>query len=68
MLPHRAIILTLCADWDWPHDNRYLTATPIFYAAGITLYPVLMRGYARLVNGFVAKTYRRTVPARSTTR
>ena len=65
MLPHRAIVamaMTLYADWDWPHDIRYLAATPISHAAGITLYPVLMRGgYARLVNGFDAEVYCRTV-------
>ncbi|MDB5521965.1 MAG: AMP-dependent synthetase and ligase [Tardiphaga sp.] len=65
MLPHRAITamsMTLYADWDWPVDIRYLAATPISHAAGITLFPVVMRGgYARLVNGFDAETYCRTV-------
>ncbi len=65
MLPHRSIVamaMTLYADWDWPAASRYLAATPISHAAGITLFPVLMRGgYARLVNGFDAETYCRTV-------
>jgi fatty-acyl-CoA synthase len=56
MIPHRSIAAMstlILADWDWPQDVRYLAATPISHAAGITLYPVMMRGgFARLVNGF----------------
>jgi fatty-acyl-CoA synthase len=65
MLPHRAIVTmtaTIVSDWDWPTDIRYLAATPISHAAGITLYPVMMRGgFARLVNGFEIDSYCRAV-------
>ncbi len=65
MLPHRVIVamaLAIYADWDWPADIRYLAATPISHAAGITLFPVMLRGgFARLVQGFDAETYCRVV-------
>jgi fatty-acyl-CoA synthase len=65
MLPHRVLVamsLAIYADWDWPADIRYLAATPISHAAGITLFPVMLRGgFARLVQGFDAETYCRVV-------
>jgi fatty-acyl-CoA synthase len=65
MLPHRAVITMttlLYADWDWPQEVRFLAATPISHAAGVTLYPVMFRGgYMRLVQGFDAEVYCRVV-------
>lgn len=65
MLPHRSLVamtLTLFADWDWPHDIRFLAATPISHAAGVTLFPVMLRGgYSRLVQGFEPDVYGRVV-------
>ncbi len=65
MLPHRSLVamtLTLFADWDWPHDIRFLAATPISHAAGVTLFPVMLRGgYSRLVQGFDPDVYGRVV-------
>jgi fatty-acyl-CoA synthase len=65
MLPHRAIVamtLLLYGDWDWPADIRYLAATPISHAAGVTIYPVMYRGgYVRLTQGFEADAYCRVV-------
>jgi fatty-acyl-CoA synthase len=65
MIPHRAVItmaVILYADWDWPADIRFLAATPISHAAGVTLYPVLLRGgFVRLVQGFEAEAYCRVV-------
>jgi fatty-acyl-CoA synthase len=65
MLPHRSLIamtFALFSDWDWPHDIRFLAATPISHAAGVTLFPVMMRGgYARLVQGFDAEVFGRVV-------
>ncbi|CEJ14295.1 Long-chain-fatty-acid--CoA ligase [bacterium YEK0313] len=65
MLPHRAVVtmtLLLYGDWDWPAEIRYLAATPISHAAGVTIYPVMYRGgYVRLVQGFDAETYCRVV-------
>lgn len=56
MLPHRALIamtLALFADWDWPAEIRYLAATPISHAAGVAIFPVMLRGgYTRLIQGF----------------
>lgn len=65
MLPHRAIVamtMLLTGDWDWPTEIRYLAATPISHAAGVTIYPVMYRGgYVRLTQGFEAETYCRVV-------
>jgi fatty-acyl-CoA synthase len=65
MLPHRAIVtmtLLLYGDWDWPAEIRYLAATPISHAAGVSIYPVMYRGgYVRLTQGFEAETYCRVV-------
>ena len=65
MIPHRSIAAMsalIVSDWDWPADIRYLAATPISHAAGITLYPVMLRGgFARLVNGFDVEAWCRTV-------
>ncbi len=65
MLSHRAILtmtLLLYADWDWPADIRYLAATPVSHAAGVTIYPVMLRGgYTRLTQGFDAEIFCRVV-------
>jgi fatty-acyl-CoA synthase len=65
MLPHRSLMtmtLTLFSDWDWPQEIRFLAATPISHAAGVSLFPVMMRGgYMRLVQGFVPEVYCRVV-------
>jgi len=65
MNPHRVVVamcLAIIADWDWPRDIRYLAATPISHAAGITIFPVMLRGgFTRLVQGFDAETYLRVV-------
>jgi len=65
MLPHRVVTTMatlLYADWDWPAEIRFLAATPISHAAGVTLYPVMMRGgFTRLVQGFEAESYCRVV-------
>ncbi|QCI63579.1 AMP-binding protein [Phreatobacter stygius] len=65
MLSHRAIVtmtLLLYGDWDWPAEIRYLAATPISHAAGVTIYPVMYRGgYVRLAQGFDADAYCRVV-------
>jgi fatty-acyl-CoA synthase len=65
MLPHRVVTTMatlLYADWDWPAEIRFLAATPISHAAGVTLYPVMMRGgFTRLVQGFEAEAYCRVV-------
>jgi len=61
MLPHRALVtmtLLLYSDWDWPQPIRFLAATPISHAAGVTLFPVMMRGgLMRLVQGFEPEVY-----------
>ncbi|MBI5265184.1 MAG: AMP-binding protein [Bradyrhizobium sp.] len=65
MIPHRAITTmatVICADWDWPSEIRYLAATPISHAAGVTIYPVMLRGgYTRLTQGFDAEIFCRIV-------
>jgi fatty-acyl-CoA synthase len=65
MIPHRALTAMatiICADWDWPLEIRYLAATPISHAAGVTIYPVMLRGgYTRLTRGFDADLFCRIV-------
>jgi fatty-acyl-CoA synthase len=65
MIPHRALItmtVLLYADWDWPAEIRFLAATPISHAAGVTLYPILLRGgFVRLVQGFETEAYCRVI-------
>jgi len=65
MLPHRSLMamtLALIADWDWPSEIRYLAATPISHAAGVAIFPVMLRGgYTRLVQGFEPEVYGRVV-------
>ena len=61
MMPHRVLVtmtLLLYSDWDWPEQIRFLAATPISHAAGVTLFPVMMRGgLMRLVQGFEPEVY-----------
>ena len=61
MMSHRVVItmtMLLFGDWDWPQEIRYLAATPISHAAGVTVYPVMLRGgYTRLAQGFDTETY-----------
>ena len=65
MIPHRALTtmtVLLYADWDWPAEIRYLAATPISHAAGVTVYPVMLRGgFVRLVPGFETESYCRVI-------
>jgi fatty-acyl-CoA synthase len=65
ILPHRSMVATALAvysDWDWPADIRYLAATPISHAAGVNMYPIMMRGgFTRLVQGFEIESYCRVV-------
>ena len=65
MLPHRSLVamtVALFADWDWPAEIRFLAATPISHAAGVTLFPVMLRGgYSRLVQGFDPEVYGQVV-------
>lgn len=65
MISHRALVtmlVTLYADWDWPQDIRYLAATPISHAAGVTVFPVMYRGgFTRLLPGFDMEAYCRTI-------
>jgi fatty-acyl-CoA synthase len=62
---HRSIqtaTLLMAADWDWPTETRYLATTPISHAAGGMLRPVMFRGgYTRLLQGFDAEAFCRTV-------
>jgi fatty-acyl-CoA synthase len=65
MIPHRSLItmtVLLYADWDWPAEIRFLAATPISHAAGVTLYPIMLRGgFVRLVQGFEVEAYCRVI-------
>jgi fatty-acyl-CoA synthase len=65
ILPHRCMVATALAvysDWDWPADIRYLAATPISHAAGVNMYPIMMRGgFTRLVQGFELEAYCRVI-------
>ncbi len=65
MNTHRGVSVMatlLAADWDWPPEIRFLAATPISHAAGVTVFPVMLRGgYTRLLPGFDIEAWRRTV-------
>lgn len=65
MLPHRvmATVATVHAiEWEWPSDIRFVAATPISHSAGALLYSVMYRGgFARLLKGFDAEKFCRTV-------
>jgi fatty-acyl-CoA synthase len=65
MIPHRSILnmtALVYADWDWPEPTRYLAATPITHAAGVNIFPVLMRGgFTRVLPGFDIESYCRTI-------
>ncbi len=67
MLSHRALVtmtLLMFSDWDWPQEIRFLAATPISHSAGVTLFPVMMRGgLMRLVQGFDPEVYASVVAA-----
>lgn len=67
MLSHRALVtmtLLMFGDWDWPQEIRFLAATPISHSAGVTLFPVMMRGgLMRLVQGFEPEVYAGVVAA-----
>ncbi len=71
MLPHRSIVAMstlLFSEWEWPSEIRYLASTPISHAAGVNLFPLMMRGgYARLLNGFDANAWCRAVEAEKLT-
>jgi fatty-acyl-CoA synthase len=56
--------LLMFSDWDWPQEIRFLAATPISHSAGVTLFPVMMRGgLMRLVQGFDPEVYASVVAA-----
>ena len=65
MIAHRCILnmaAIIFADWEWPHDIRYLAATPITHAGGVNIFPTLMRGgFVRVLPGFDLETYCRTI-------
>ncbi len=65
VLPHRSIAAMSAiqaAEWEWPRPLRYLASTPISHSGGIKIYTVMsLGGYARLLDGFDAETFCRTV-------
>ncbi len=65
MMPHRVLVtmsMLLYADWDWPQDIRFLAATPITHAAGVTFFMVMMRGGLMcMTQGFDPGVYARVV-------
>ena len=64
MIPHRSLVtrtLLLYADWDWP-PRSVSWRRPHRHAAGVTLYPILLRGgFVRLVQGFETEAYCRVI-------
>lgn len=65
MHTHRAIqaaSLLMTSDWDWPEQTRFLAVTPVSHSAGSMLRPIMLRGgYTRLMQGFDAERFCRTV-------
>ncbi len=59
---HVTMILTEMADWDWPHDIRFLALTPITHASGAMIMPVLLKsGTYAMTQGFTAEKFIRLV-------
>lgn len=56
MLSHRAVTamaLTIAGEWEWPEPVRFGVVTPVSHAAGITIYPIMLRGgLAHFIDGF----------------
>ena len=65
MHTHRSVqvaSLLMTADWDWPTQTRFLAVTPVSHSAGSMLRPIMFRGgYTRLMQGFDAERFCRTV-------
>ena len=65
MIAHRSMVNSaalIFSDWDWPETTRYLAATPITHAAGVNMFPIMMRGgFTRVLPGFDLETYCRTI-------
>ncbi len=61
MLSHRcvaAMTSIIASEWEWPAEIRFAAVTPISHAAGITLYPVMLRGgCAHFLNGFEVENF-----------
>ena len=45
-----AMVMMELADWDWPHEVRFLAMTPITHAAGAMIAAVLARGGTFVMN------------------
>ena len=65
MLTQEALLTTVlmaASEWDWPTEMRVMAATPVSHAAGILVYPTMLKGGVfSMLNGFTAARFREFV-------
>jgi len=55
-------VLMAAAEWDWPDEMRVMAATPVSHAAGILVYPTMLKGGVfSMMSGFTAARFREFV-------
>ena len=55
-------VLMAASEWDWPAEMRVMAATPVSHAAGILVYPTMLKGGVfSMMNGFTADRFREFV-------
>ena len=55
---HVSMVMAELAEWDWPHEVRFLAMTPITHAAGAMIVAVLMRSGTFVMNkGFDPQSF-----------
>lgn len=65
MLTHESLLATVLmatSEWDWPAEMRVMAATPVSHAAGILVYPTMLKGGVfSMMNGFTTTRFREFV-------
>lgn len=55
-------VLMAASEWDWPDEMRVMAATPVSHAAGILVYPTMLKGGVfSMMSGFTAARFREFV-------
>jgi len=55
-------VLMAASEWDWPAEMRVMAATPVSHAAGILVYPTMLKGGVfSMLSGFTAARFRQFV-------
>jgi fatty-acyl-CoA synthase len=65
MLTHGSLLTTVlmaASEWDWPSEMRVMAATPVSHAAGILVYPTMLKGGVfSMLSGFTSARFREFV-------